>query len=73
MMITVQPIPMAQTGPSPAVEFNRATVRQISPRITVTADAMIGGAAPFQAAIIASTRLSYSCSSSRYRLMSNRA
>ncbi len=65
MTMTVQPIPIAQTGPSPAVEFSSAKVRQINPRMTVTADATMGCAAAFHATRMAWIRLSYSCSSSR--------
>ena len=41
--------------------------------MTVTADAAIGCAAAFQATVIACNRLSYSCSSSRYLLISSSA
>ena len=57
MISAVHAMPMAHTGPSVAVDLRSATVRQSSPRITVIADAPIGGAAPFQAAIMASMRL----------------
>ena len=73
MISTVQAMPIAQTGPRLAVDFRSAKDRQIRPRMTVAAEAAIGGAAPFHAAIMACTRLSYSCSSSRYRLISSSA
>ncbi len=41
--------------------------------MTVRAEAAMAGAAPRQAVIMASTRYSWACSSSRYRLMSRRA
>ena len=73
MTMTVHAIPMAQTGPRLAVDLRSAKLRQIRPRMTVIAEAPIGGAAPRQAAVIARTRLSYSCNSSRYLLISSSA
>jgi hypothetical protein len=73
MIRTVQPIPIAQTGPRLAVEFRSATVRHNRPRMTVMADAPMGCAAARHATRIASTRLSYSCSSSLYRDTSSSA
>ncbi len=73
MTVTVQAMAIAQTGPRPAVELRSATVRQIRPRMTVTADAAIGWAAAFHATIIASSLLSNSCNSSRYLLTSSSA
>ena len=59
------PIPIAATGPSPAVEFISANVRQSMPRMTVSALATIAGAARWRAKAIASCRSSWRRSSSR--------
>ena len=52
------PIPIAATGPRPAVEFISAKIRQSMPRMTVSALAMIAGAARWRAKAIASCRSS---------------
>ena len=52
------PMPMAQTGPIPAVEFISARVRQSMPTMTVAPLAMIAGVARCSAKAIASCRSS---------------
>ena len=59
------PMPIAATGPRPAVEFISATTRQSIPRTTVSALATMAGAARCNAKAIASCRSSWRRSSSR--------
>ncbi len=59
------PMPIAATGPRPAVEFMSAKVRQSMPRMTVSALAMIAGVARWRANAIASWRSWWRWSSSR--------
>jgi len=54
---SVQPIPIAATGPRLLLEFNSEKLRQSSPMITVIPEAKIAGADSFHALIIASNRL----------------
>ena len=61
----VTAMPMAATGPSPAVEFISAKSRHNMPRTTVAALARIAGAARCSANAIASWRSSWRPSSSR--------
>ena len=58
IMNSVLAMPSAHTGPRPRLEFSSLTSRQSRPMTTVQAEAKIGGAAPRQARIIASTRSS---------------
>ena len=62
---TVQAMPIAQTGPRLRSELSWLNVRQSRAMITVAAEAAMAGAALRQAFVIAATRLSQLCSSSR--------
>ena len=65
MTRNVTAMPMAATGPSPAVEFISAKSRQSMPSTTVAALANRAGAARCSANAIASCRSSWRRSSSR--------
>ena len=58
MTTNVTAMPMAATGPSPAVEFISASIRHSMPSATVVALARIAGAARCSANAIASCRSS---------------
>ena len=58
-------MPTALTGPSARLELRLDSRRQSRLTMTVAPEAMIAGAAPFQAARMASQGRSCRCSSSR--------
>ena len=73
MTSAVQPMPIAHTGPSPAVELSSANGQADQAEDDGDRGREIGGAAPFHAAIMASTGSGSRATPRGYRLISSSA